>query len=168
MAHRKKTSSQYGGHEIVGTVGDINFPEYGGGEVYKNKEGEFILEYVEPPPDDIDFDDKNARWEIFRVTLERGVPDGSLKQVAKFADWRPSDLKAAFESDNPMDRAQAYNDWAAYYGWRSMDEYPLVLDKHEVESRYETELGSGDDDEEEEEEEEDEDEEEEEDEDEED
>jgi hypothetical protein len=142
MTTRKRTKY---GFEIVGTVGDVNFPENGGGEVYKDGAG-FTLEYVDPPPDDVDFDDKDARWTIYRVALEKGVPDGgSYKSAAKTAGMKPSELKAAFESDDPMVRAGAYEAWAAHYGWEELDPYPLVLDKKAVEDRYDTEIGSGED-----------------------
>jgi hypothetical protein len=142
MTTRKRTKY---GFEIVGTVGDVNFPENGGGEVYKDGAG-FTLEYVDPPPDDIDFDDKDTRWTIYRVALEKGVPDGgSYKSAAKTAGMKPSELKAAFESDDPMVRAGAYAAWAAHYGWEEFDPYPLVLDKKAVEDRYDTEIGSGED-----------------------
>lgn len=163
MPHRKKTTAKYGGHEIIGYVGDVNFVEFSGGEVYKNAEGEHILEWVEPPPDDIELGDKNARWDVYRVNIDNGMPDwGSYKAAAKTSGQKPSELKDAFESDDPMDRAWAFETWAGHYGWDELDTYKLVLDKHEVESRYETEIGNGDEEEEEEDEEEDEEEEEEE------
>lgn len=140
MTHRKTTAQKYGGFEIVGTVGDVDFLTYGGGEVYKNADGEYALEYVEPPPDDIELNDKNARWTIYRVELERGLPAwGSYKAAAKTSGQKPSELKNAFESDDPMKRAWAYETFAGHYGWDEFDSYPLVLDKHEVESRYEKE-----------------------------
>jgi len=165
MAPKKTTKY---GFEIVGTVGDVNFPEYGGGEVYKlpapspfatrglpaNQRGEFMLEYVEPPEDNVDFDDPGARWAIYRVVLDKGLPDGSLKSVAKTVGQKPSEIKNAFESNDPNDRAWAYECWAATYGWDSFDDAPLVLDKSSVEDRYDTEIGSGEDEEDEEEEEE--------------
>ncbi len=129
---------------ILGTVGDVDFPAHGGGEVYMTEHGP-MLEYVVPP--DGDFGAPVARWHIYQVELTKGVPEGSLKAVAKFADWRPSDLKAAFESNDPMERARAYVDWAAYYNWELFDGAPLVLDKQTVEERYETEIEPYDDDE---------------------
>lgn len=151
---REPEKNKYG-QVIVGGVGDVNFPEYDGGEVLKTESGDYELEYVEAPSDDVDFDDKDARWTIYRVNLDQEVPSqGSIKSVAKSAGQRPSDLKKAFESDDPMERANAYVTWAGYYGWNEFDQYPLVLDKKSVEDRYDTELGSGDEEEEEEEEEE--------------
>jgi len=131
------------GNEIVGTVGDVNMPEYDGGIVYKDRDGEsYTLEYVEVPDDDTDFDDKDARWTIFRVPLDKGVPDwGSYKAAAKTSGQKPSELKAAFESDEPMKRAWAYETFAGHYGWNELDNYPLVLDKHEIEERYDVDLG---------------------------
>ncbi len=130
------------GNEIVGTVGDVNMPEYDGGIVYKDKDGDATLEWVEVPDDDTDFDDKDARWTIYRVSLDKGVPDwGSYKSAAKTSGQKPSELKAAFESDDPMERAWAYEVFAGHYGWNEFDNYPLVLDKHEIEERYDTDLG---------------------------
>jgi hypothetical protein len=158
------------GDEIIGTVGDVNFPEYDGGQVLKSpqeastgRSDGYELEYVEVPPDDIDFDDKEARWTIYRVPLDRGVPTwGSLKSAAQTSGQKPSEVKAAFMSDDPMERAWAYEVYAANYGWGEFDQYPLVLDKKSVEDRYDVDLGGGDEEEEEEEEEDEEEEEEEE------
>jgi hypothetical protein len=154
MALRKVT--KYGGFRIVGTIGDVNFPEFGGGEIYelpKDQGGIFVLEYVVPP--DMEFDDRNARWTIYRVHLLEGLPDwGNYKTVARTVGVKPKELKEAFESDDPLDSAWATEAWAAHYGWHELDSYPLVLDKRETEERYETEIGDGIEEEEEEEEEE--------------
>jgi hypothetical protein len=47
-------------------------------------------------------------------------------------------LAAAFESPDPLARAWAYQTWAGHYGWRNFD--PLVLDREEIEARYDLEL----------------------------
>jgi hypothetical protein len=142
---REPRKTKYG-HEVIGTVGDVDFTTHGGGEVYKTADGEHVLEWVNPPPDDLDFDDRNARWEIFRVNIDDGMPDwGSYKAAAKTSGQRPKELKDAFESENPMDRAWAFETWAGHYGWHELDSSPLVLDKKSIESRYDVELGSGDD-----------------------
>jgi hypothetical protein len=127
----------------VGHIGDKNWPEYSGGPVFVDKTEVYEpeLEYVEPPPDDVEFDDPDAVWTIYRVVLDQGVPDwGDLEDVAKTVDADPEELKEAFESDNPIERANAYSDWAGHYGWHEFDQDPLLLTKTEVEKRYDTEI----------------------------
>jgi hypothetical protein len=129
--------------DIVGAVGDVGVPEYDGGFVYKDGDG-FTLEWVIVPDEGVDFDDLAARWHVYRVALDKGVPDwGSYKSAAKTSGRKPGDLKDAFESDDPMVRAGAYIDWAGHYGWENFDESPLVLDKEAIEDRYDTEMGEG-------------------------
>jgi hypothetical protein len=128
----------------VGTIGDVNYPEYDGGPVMVDTTGVYPpeLEYVEIPPDDLEFSDPEARWTVYRVVLDPGVPDwGELKSVTDSAGQDPEELKAAFESDDPMQRAWAYETWAGYHGWYEFDQYPLVLTRAEVEKRYDTDLG---------------------------
>jgi len=134
----------------AGHVGDVNWPEYGGGPVYcripdRGEQldiyGDCRLEYVEPPPDDVDFEDPRARWMIYRVDLDPEVPSwGDLDDVARTAEQDPDEIAAAFESTDPMDRAWAYETWAGHYGWHEFDSYPLVLDIDAVEQRYDVEF----------------------------
>jgi hypothetical protein len=114
--------------EEVGHIGDVNWAEYGGGPVYVDKTGVYPpeLEYVEPPEGD--FERPKARWTVYRVGLDKGVPDwGDLAAVATTTDQDPDELKAAFESDDPMERAYAYETWAGHYGWFELDSDPLTL-----------------------------------------
>jgi hypothetical protein len=125
----------------VGHIGDVNWAEYGGGPVSVDETGKYEpeLEYVEPPED---FDDPSARWTIYRVVLDPGVPDwGDLEAVANAVGADLDTLKEAFESDDPIDRANAYSDWASHYGWFELDQYPLALTRLEVETRYDVDLG---------------------------
>jgi len=129
-------------HKQIGTIGDVNFPEYDGGPVYDRGDGTYYMEYVEIPSDDLDFGDPNARWTVYGVELDPGVPSwGSLKDVARTVGADPKELKAAFESDDPMARAGAYMDWAGHYGWHEFDSYPLTLTCAETAKRYDTDLG---------------------------
>jgi len=136
----------------IGTVGDVNFPEYDGGAVYCRVPesgaqtdiygGDCFIEYVEIPPDDLDFEDPAARWTVYRVDLDPEVPDWvDLKAVAKYSDQRPEELAAAFVSNDPMERAFAYETVAGYHGWHELDQYPLELTCPEVEERYGVDLG---------------------------
>jgi hypothetical protein len=125
----------------IGTIGDVNFPEHGGGPVLDNGNGTYSLEYVEPPSDDLDFADPHVRWTIYRLDLDPGVPSwGSLNDVARSAGQNPKELKRAFESDDPMQRAWAYETWAGHYGWHEFDSYPLTLTCIETSKRYDADL----------------------------
>jgi len=128
--------------EQVGHIGDVNWLEYGGGPVEVDKTGVYPpeVEYVEPPSDDVD--PKKARWTVYRVILDPGVPDwGDLGEVARSIGGDPKMLQADFESADPVIRATAYQDWAGYYGWHEFDQYPLMLTRAEVEKRYNADLG---------------------------
>ncbi len=123
----------------VGNVGDVSWPEYDGGPVFVDQTGVYPpeLEYVETPAEEADFEDPKARWTVWRVVLDKGVPDwGELDAVADSTGMDPDDLRAAFESDDPMERASAYVDWAGHYGWIEFDQYPLTLTCAEVNKRY--------------------------------
>ena len=126
----------------VGHIGDVNWVEHGGGPVQVDTTGVYDpeIEYVEPPAED--FEEPGAHWTIYRVSLEKGVPNwGSLEDVARSADQDPEELTDAFESDEPMERAFAYVTWAGHYGWHEFDSYPLTLTRLEVEKRYDVDLG---------------------------
>jgi len=125
--------------EVVGTVGDVNAPEYDGGWILRTEHG-YELEYVETPSDDEMSGgsyDSSARWRVYRVALDIGVPRwGHVEDVASSSGASVKDLKSDFNSGSPQRRANAYMDWAWHYGWHEFDSYPLVLTKSEVEKRY--------------------------------
>jgi hypothetical protein len=136
----------------IGTIGDVNFPEYDGGAVYCRVPelgaqtdiygGDCFIEYVEIPPDDLEFEDPKARWTVYRVDLDPEVPSWiDLDALAKYSDQDPEELEAAFVSNDPLERAYAYETAASYHGWREFDQYPLSLTCAETEKRYGADLG---------------------------
>lgn len=125
----------------VGTVGDVNWPEYDGGPVMVDETGEYQpeLEYVETPTEDEDFESPRARWTVYRVVLDPGQPWGyreDLESVAETSGQDPDELANAFKSDDPMERAYAYETWAGHFGWHELDHDPLTLTCAEVNKRY--------------------------------
>lgn len=129
--------------EEVGHMGDVNWPEYGGGPVFVDRTGNYEPElvYVQPPPDDLDFGDPQARWEVYRVVLDPEVPSwGDVEEVANSAGDDPSALREAFTSDDPLRRAWAYESFAAHYGWAHFDEYPRLLTCFEMNEQYDADL----------------------------
>ena len=136
----------------IGTVGDEGFPEYDGGAVYCRVPesgaqtdiygGDCFIEYVNIPPDDLDFEDPAARWTVYRVDLDPEVPSWiDLEALAKYSDQDPEELGAAFTSTDPLERAYAYETAASYHGWYEFDQYPLELTCAETEKRYDADLG---------------------------
>jgi len=117
----------------IGHIGDMNWPEHGGGPIFRrgSDDNDCFLEYVEPR------EDFEERWTVYRVELEPGVPSwGDLKAVAKTSDQSPKELRAAFDSPDPMQRAWAYETWAGHYGWGEFDQDPLRLTCAEMNERY--------------------------------
>jgi len=146
--------------EEIGHIGDVHWAEYGGGPVFCRSQpdqtdifGDCYLEYVEPPTDDVEFGDPEARWTVYSVELTPEVPSwGSITDVARSAGQDPRELREAFVSPDPMQRAWAYETWAGHYGWHEFDSYALQLTCVEMNERYDADLDCGGDDEEDEEE----------------
>jgi hypothetical protein len=93
-------------------------------------------------PPDVEFavEDEAGRERIFKDSLQARAFALDLDDVARSAGQDPDELAAAFESPDPLARAWAYQTWAGHYGWRNFDDYPLVLDREEIEARYDLEL----------------------------
>lgn len=129
--------------EEVGHIGDVSWPEYDGGPVFVDRTGVYApeLEYVQAPPENIEFSDPNARWTISRVVLDPEVPSwGDINDVAQTMGADPEELAAAFVSDDPIQRAGAYADWAGYYGWHEFDQEQRELTCAEINERYDADL----------------------------
>ena len=128
----------------LGTIGDVNAPEYDGGWVFED-DGHIWIEWVDTPTDDDMRGGEykpSARWTVYRVHIETPeVPSwADLGAVARTIGSSESRLRKDFLSKDPMRRASAYWDLASHDGWHELDNYPLVLTKSEVEKRYGTEI----------------------------
>ncbi len=130
----------------LGTLGDVNAPEYDGGWIFED-DGRIWIEWVDTPSDD-DMKGgeykKSARWTVYRVHIETPeIPswaEDDLEAIAETVGGTASRLRKDFLSKDPKRRAMAYWDLASYHGWHELDNYPLVLTKSEVEKRYGTEI----------------------------
>jgi len=122
----------------VGTIGDAHFLDYGGGPVYPDGHGGYMLEHVDEPADDGPaFDSPRARWTVYRVDLApRGIDWVKWADVADSASMTAMELKRLAASKDPMKRAYAFETVAGYYGWYELDQYPMTLTRAEVEERY--------------------------------
>lgn len=122
----------------LGTIGDVNFVEYGGGPLCEEDDGTFWVEYVEPPED---MDKIGATWTVYRVELEQEIPDWiDMQSVASTIGSSWMKIAKAFKSSDPFERAFAYEAVAANWGWHELDHYPLELGRTDIGRRYDEDL----------------------------
>jgi hypothetical protein len=142
--------------ELVGTIGDRNPVEYGGGYVFRDKTGVYDpeVEWVEP----MDGAPKNGVtpcMTVYRVPMERHTYiDGILSDNPHhpaLSVWYADDLDSLCRccdcdrdemienlcSTDPVANAWAYETLASYHGWYEFDQDPLTLTADEAEKRYE-------------------------------
>lgn len=123
--------------EEVGSIGDRDWATHGGGPVYRRPDGDAFMVYVEPPPDDVEFNDPSARWTVYSVELDSGLPGwGDAESVAASAGDSVAKLEKAFNSKDPMQRAYAYETWAGHYGWHELDNYPRQLTAAQMNNQF--------------------------------
>ena len=136
----------------VGTIGDVNPIDYGGGFVFVDDSGVYHpeLEWIEPP-DESGWRGGFGPWVVYRVILDRCTfIDGILsdnKYHPECAAWFAGALlapRSAFDgidhiaditSADPMQRAFAYWDVACNEGWGNLDSEPLKLRLREIRKR---------------------------------
>ena len=131
----------------IGSVGDVNPIEYGGGCIFTQWEsGGPWVEYtfgLESDAPDAESDYPNVKLTVYRVDLD--------KNGHKFLDWYDwVDWEAvASSTGNAVEeyttlsrlrttqaRAMALQDAAGYYGWHEFDQYPETFTLKELEQRW--------------------------------
>ena len=137
--------------ELVGTIGDVNPVDYGGGFVFRDKTVVYEpeVEYIEP-----NGDEPEDGVTVYRVSMEKHTfIDGilsdnpyhpgifvwyadKLASVCKTCDCHLDELIAALCGDDPSSKAWAYETMAICWGWGEFDHYPLTLTAEEAEKRY--------------------------------
>lgn len=138
----------------VGTVGDVNPIDYGGGIVLVDGTGVYPpeVEYYEPiDPDREASPVKVYRFVLYPCTYVNGVlsdnkyhPDHAVwfaddvhTLASQFEDMADDDLIGMFCSDDPMERAFAWLEVGMYNGLDNLDDYPLTMSYSEAENRLE-------------------------------
>ena len=116
---------------IVGHIGDVNWPAYDGGPIYRHPDGSYSLEYVV-------VDEERPRWYVYGTDLDKEpIPDWvDVREVAESSDMSPSVLRKDWNSRDVRRRAWARQTVANYHGWENLDSYPLSLTRREVQARY--------------------------------
>src|SRR5271166_2766209 len=98
----------------LGTLGDVNAPEYDGGWIFED-DGHIWIEWVDTPSDD-DMSGgqykKSARWTVYRVHIENPeVPSwADLDAIAQTIGSTASRLRKDYLGKDPKRRASAYWD----------------------------------------------------------
>src|SRR3990167_25857 len=150
--------------KLVANLGDVNPLEYGGYFVYTDETGVYEAQAELLIVEDL-LDGRDQKYTVYRFPLDRctlvnGIlsdnkfhpecmawfgyrdkdrpQDSDLGDVAKYADL--PDIAELLCSENPVDRARAYQAIGDYHGWDNLDSYPLTLTRAEAEERYSTEL----------------------------
>ena len=122
----------------VGTVGDINPADYGGGIVFEDKTGIYApeVEYY-----DRDSDDDNAKIRVYRFSADKCTFVNGVLSDNKFhpdhpvwfADKLPDDTTPEqFCSEDTMIRAMAWTEVGLYYGFENLDNYPIYITRNEA------------------------------------
>lgn len=143
----------------VGTIGDVNPTEYGGGVVYQD--GDHVwLEYIEEPTEeDLEHAQRASGgrtrgghatphaermalsrklWTVYRVDLD------DLAGALEWVDWKAianstggsvAEYKRMLHG-SPQERALVADDVAHAHSWYELDNYPLKLSLREVEARF--------------------------------
>lgn len=146
--------------EIIANLGDRSPFDYGGYFIYRDKTGVYPEEAELLIPEE---DEKT--YTIYRFVLDplkmvngylvakkydRTWPHPlerydewfhkDLDGVASFIGSTKKELEEAFTSDEPLERALAYQAIGDYFGWDNLDSYPLQMTRREVENRYKDDL----------------------------
>lgn len=139
--------------EIIANLGDVSL-EYGGYFIYKDKTGVYTeeAEMFYPPGEHED------DWAIYRFSLEKCTFQNGVLGDNKFHPEHPAwfademdamasshgftngQLIALFCSDDPLQRAEAYRVVGEYHGFETLNSYPIVKSRKEVEKWYKKDL----------------------------
>ena len=118
---------------IIGHIGDVSWPQYEGGPIYKSADGSYSLEYIVP-----DENESRPRYWVYRVDLDKEpLPEWvNPHDISQSTSISPTIIRKNWNDPNPRNRAWARWEVANYYGWENLDGYPLVLTRREVQQRY--------------------------------
>lgn len=151
--------------ELIANLGDTNPLDYGGYFIYRDTTGVYSEEGEKLFVDENESGDVFTvhRFSLDRLKLVQDEKTGvtylaplryeaswphplsqydewfnkDLNRVADFIGQTVIELREAFCSENPLDRAHAYQAIGDYHGYVNLDSYPLTFNSRtEVEERY--------------------------------
>jgi len=125
------------GWKEVGTTGDINPVDYGGGVIFKHPQGHYFL-LVTPGFEDAGDDSEDAELQLYNIHLPSSYE--ALKSDLDWVDFEKVFSSIGADSDEIAQRLGALRvargaeaavlysrlieDVAGYYGWHELDHYP--------------------------------------------
>ena len=130
----------------IANMGDQgNFAEYGGMLVYKDTTGVYGYE-----AEYWDCEDHRAyRFSLDKCTYVDGILSDNpyhpahkvwyadeLESIASTVGTTPEELIKDLTSDNPLERARAYENLGHHSGFFNLNQYPLILTQVEANKRY--------------------------------
>jgi hypothetical protein len=128
------------GVKILGTVGDADPIEYGGGYIIE-EDGKIRIEYFYGL--DIDKPNHENKFNVYYVTIEPNIlsycnwiTKEDLEQIAHYIGYDITALKKLSDSKDPSERAVVLGAIASYFGWDNLDQYPMKLTEKELRIRW--------------------------------
>ena len=118
-------AKRHGHLKQVGHLGDIHWPEYDGGPVYRDEDGIYWLDWIERA---------GPLYSVWRVRLDREPIPNWINPEA--VSSRPTTIRRDWYSRNPIKRALARWAVAESYGWNALDQDELRLTREEVRQQY--------------------------------
>jgi hypothetical protein len=141
--------------KLLGSLGDVNPVDNDGMLVYEDTTGVYPPEAVVIVALIKDYEDDPDRWIVYRFPLERctyvnGIlsdnefhPEhpawfaDSLDRIASCVGVEHFEIVRQLCSENPIERAQAYQAIGDYHGFINLDHDPVTdFDRSEIEARY--------------------------------
>jgi hypothetical protein len=117
--------------KILGTIGDVNPVDHGGGVIIDAGYGPQLVWYQDTGRDD-------GTVNVFRVfiadNIEADLDWVDWDALDSYTSVHPDEIDGRFSaSATPAQRAQIYADAGSYHGWANLDNYPVTMTLAEAE-----------------------------------
>lgn len=127
---------------ILGTLGDVDGPQNGGGIVWLHRDGHAVIEYACGRIDEEEWmDDADPLVIVHMATVD----DADLRTEYEWVDWKELEqhmlnedesIDELLSSKDLMDKAFVVWLIGEYYGWNEIDPYPLWYAAQELYARW--------------------------------
>ena len=132
--------------KVLGTVGDVNPVEYGGGFIVQEGEDEPRIEFFYGL--DTDEPDEDGKLLVYYATVETDIFEwhnwvslDDQEELAKEAGISIEEYRLQARSSDPVVRARVLEDVASRWGWLNLDQYPARFTEAELRTRWNCEEG---------------------------
>ena len=129
------------GVKILGTVGDVNPVEYGGGYIIQEGDDEPRIEYFYGL--DTDEPDEDGKLKVYYATVETDVFEwhnwvslDDQEELAEEAGVSIEEYRLQARSSNVVERAHVMEHIGQRWGWVNLDNYPARFTEDELRARW--------------------------------